>query len=134
VGGVLDGFGGDLGGGPVGVGGQVAEHGVETELGVRPSADELDLELTVSGPREELGIDWGCDQAQPVSGGDDVAGADRDGVGGEGVGVELEWGGDVELTGAVEQADADGGVGRRIRELIVARPQAETARRSGIPS
>jgi polar amino acid transport system substrate-binding protein len=44
LGGVLDGLGGDLGSGPVGVGGQVPQHGVETELGVRPFADELDLE------------------------------------------------------------------------------------------
>ena len=89
AGGAFDGFGGDAGGGPAGMGGEVARHRVEAELAVR--LWELDIEATPgrpSGkPRADLveamdaghdqpvdagggGVGGGRDQAQPVAGGD----------------------------------------------------------------
>ena len=53
--GVFDGFGGDAGGGPVGVGGEVAQHRVEAELAVR--LQELDAEAAPGRPPGELRAD-----------------------------------------------------------------------------
>src|SRR5205814_2942692 len=120
--GVFDGFGGDVSGGPVGVGGEVAQHSVEAELAVR--LRELDVEAAPGRPPGELRADLvdamdaghdqpvhpGCggvggrrDQAQPVAGGDGALGGDRHRAGGERGGVDLEWGGDVYFAGAFDE-------------------------------
>ena len=126
AGGVFDGFGGDMSGGPVGVGGEVAQHRIEAELAVR--LQELDAETALGRPPGEpradltgaMGaghdqpIDAGCggvggcrDQAQPMAGGDGGPGGDWYRAGGERGGVDLERRGDVELADALGQPDAD---------------------------
>lgn len=130
-GGVFDVFGGGAGGGAVGVGGEAAEHRVEAALTSRPlGVRQLDNQSVVGGPAPDFGVhlvggagagheqpilvgsaDVGrvCAEVQAVSGRDGAPGGDRHGADGQGVGVELEGGGSVDLTDAVQQADADGG-------------------------
>src|SRR4029453_13957241 len=126
---VLDGLGGDPGGGLVSVAGRVGQHRVVAELARRlPTVGEFDLEATGGGPPQQLRVDLvggvgaghdqpvhlrgdriggGCDQAQPVPGGDGGGGGDRDRAGRERAGVDLEGGGDLQLADPLDQADAD---------------------------
>jgi hypothetical protein len=93
-----------------------------------PAVGDLGVEAPVGGPPQQLRVDLldgadaryhqpvdpegpgvgRCrDQAQPVSGGDGDLGGDWDGAGGEGVAVELEWGGDIQLADPLDQSDGD---------------------------
>jgi len=62
AGGAFDGFGGDAGGGPAGMGGEVARHRVEAELAVR--LWELDIEATPGRPPGEPRAGEPLDQPQ----------------------------------------------------------------------
>src|SRR3982751_3014438 len=58
LGGVLDGLGGDPGGGLVDVASQVTQHRVVAELARRlPTLGELDLQAAVGGPRQQPRVD-----------------------------------------------------------------------------
>src|SRR5215831_6106616 len=78
AGGAFDGFGGDAGGGPAGMGGEVARHRVEAERAVR--LWELDIEATPGRPPGEPRAGEPLDQPQGAEharghpgGGGDVA-------------------------------------------------------------